>query len=193
MLLLDLQKAFDTVNHAILLSKLRSIGSDTRTVEWFRSYLTGRTQITDINGTISSETIITCGAPQGSILGPLLFNLYINDMQNSVSCKLMLYADDSILLVPGNNVTYISNSLQLQLGLIRDWLSINKLSLHIGKTQSILFGTKRKLNNCEKLNVICDGNLIESKTNVKYLGLIIDETLSGTAIALNIIAKNNQT
>ena len=86
-------------------------------------------------------------------------NLYINDMQNSVSCKLMLYADDSILLVPGNNVTYISNSLQLQLGLIRDWLAINKLSLHIGKTESILFGTKRKLNNCEKLNVICDGNL----------------------------------
>ena len=150
--------------------------------------MTERTQVTDINGTISSATIITCGVPQGSILGPLLFNLYINDMHNSVSCKLMLYADDSILLVPGN----ISNSLQLQLGLIGDWLSINKLSLHIGKTESILFGTKRKLNNCEKLNVSCDGNLIESKTNVKYLGLIIDETLSGTAIALNIIAKNNQ-
>ena len=79
--------------------------------------------------------------PQGSIIGPLLFNIYINDMQNSVSCKLMLHADDSILLVPINNVTYISNSLQLQLGLIRDWLSINKLSLHIGKTESILFGT----------------------------------------------------
>ena len=89
-------------------------------------------------------------------------------------------------------MTYISNSLQLQLGLIIDWLSINQLSLHIGKTESILFGTKRKLNNCAKLNVICDGNLIESKTNVKYIGLIIDETLSGTAIALNIIAKNNQ-
>ena len=126
MLLLYLQKAFDTVNHDILLSKLRSIGSDTRTVEWFRSYLTKRTHVTDINGTISSETIITCGVPQGSIFGPLLFNLYINDMQNSVSCKLMLYADDSILLVPGNNATYISNSLQLLLGLIRDWLSINK-------------------------------------------------------------------
>ena len=112
-------------------------------------------------------TIITCGVPQGSILGPLSINLYINDMQNSVSCQLMLYADDSILLVPGNNVTYISNSLQLQLGLIRDWLSINKLSLHIGKTESILVGSKRKLNNCEKLNVICDGNLIESKINVK--------------------------
>ena len=67
MLLLDLQKAFDTVNHDILLSKLRSIGSDTRTVEWFRSYLTEIMQVTDINGTISSETIITCGVPQGSI------------------------------------------------------------------------------------------------------------------------------
>ena len=72
MLLLYQQKAFSTINHDILLSKLRSIGSDTRTVEWFRSYLTKRTQVTDINGTISSETIITRGVPQGSIFGPLL-------------------------------------------------------------------------------------------------------------------------
>ena len=94
MVLLDLQKAFDTVDHTILLNKLKWLGADDLTVQWFRCYLTGRTQVTDIGGTMSEPKGVTCGVPQGSILGPLLFLLYVNDMESAVRCTLLLYADD---------------------------------------------------------------------------------------------------
>ena len=94
MVLLDLQKAFDTVDHAILLKKLSGVGVTELSICWFRSYLTGRVQDTDVESTLSVAKGITCGVPQGSILGPLLFLLYINDMSAAVKCKLLLYADD---------------------------------------------------------------------------------------------------
>ena len=103
MVMLDLQKAFDTVNHSILLDKLRAIGFDDTSLGWMSSYLEGREQMVDINGTMSSPLPVNCGVPQGSILGPLLFLLYINDMQTACSCKLFLFADDSALLISGDD------------------------------------------------------------------------------------------
>ena len=100
MVLIDLQKAFDTVDHSITMHKLQALGADKATIEWFKSYLTGREQIVDVNGTHSTPQKINCGVPQGSILGPLLFLCYVNDMQRAVNCKLLLYADDSALIVP---------------------------------------------------------------------------------------------
>ena len=88
--MLDLQKAFDTVNHTILLKKLKWVGADDLTVQWFISYLTGRTQVTDIGGTMSEPKGVTCGVPHVSILGPLLFLLYVNDMASALSCKMLL-------------------------------------------------------------------------------------------------------
>ena len=137
MVLLDLQKAFDTVDHTILLNKLKWLGADDLTVQWFRSYLTGRTQITDIGGTMSEPKGVTCGVPQGSILGPLLFLLYVNDMAYAVRCKLLLYADDSALIASGKNVADIESTLSSELEYVSNWLIDNKLSLHLGKTQSI--------------------------------------------------------
>ena len=80
------------------MKKLSSVGVDELSIRWLRSYLTGRVQVTDIDGTMSVAKGITCGVPQGSILGPLLFLLYINHMSAAVKCKLLLYADDSVLL-----------------------------------------------------------------------------------------------
>ena len=191
MVLLDLQKAFDTVNHTILWNKLKWLGAHDLTIQWFRSYLTGRTQVTDIVGTMSEPKGVTCGVPQGSILGPLLFLLYINDMASAVRCKLLLYADDSALIASGKNVADIESMLNPELDYVSNWPIDNKLSLHLGKTQSILFGTKRRLNTGAKLNVICNGYVIESKSNITYLGVTPDQFLSGEIIASNILFKNS--
>ena len=92
--MIDLQKAFDTVNHAIMSDKLGAIGCDDWSVNWFNSYLSNRSQFIDIKGTLSDRGEVTCVVPQGSILGPLLFFIYVNDMESAVDCDLLLYADD---------------------------------------------------------------------------------------------------
>ena len=97
---------------------------------------------------------ITCGMPQGSILGPLLFLLYINDMSTAVKCKLLLYANDSVLLVSGKDLVEIEATLSSELESMNDWLINNKLSLLLGKTQSFVFGTRKKLCKCNTLNIL---------------------------------------
>ena len=169
MVLLDLKKAFDTVDHQILCKKLEFMGVGN--INWFLSYLTQREQTITVNGTNSSPGIITCGVPQGSILGPLLFLCYINDMPVSIRCKLMLYADDSALLVSGKNPDEISQTLSNELESCRKWLIDNKLALHLGKTESILFGSKNNLKKVDNFQVICNNEAITNVTCIKYLGL----------------------
>jgi len=190
-ILLDLQKAFDTVEHNILLTKLKAIGADNSAVKWFASYLGNRKQFVQIGDTTSSKETITCGVPQGSILGPLLFNIYVNDMSNAVNCELCLYADDSMLLVSGNNVKEIETTLETEMKNISKWLESNKLSLHLGKTESILFGSKSKLKKMSKLNISCNDVQLESKSSVKYLGATIDQNMSGKSMGTNIVQKVN--
>ena len=92
---------------------------------------------------MSETQTVTCGVPQGSILGPLLFLCYVNDMPISVQCKLLLYADDSALLVEGKDPNLIAETLSNELNSCRHWLIDNKLSLHLGKTEAILYGSKK--------------------------------------------------
>ena len=96
MVMIDLQKAFDTGDHSILENKLKAIGLDGNAIAWFDAYLTNRMQVTDVGGIISDPRVVPCGVPHGSILRPLLFLIYVNDMEASVSCKIILYADDSV-------------------------------------------------------------------------------------------------
>ena len=191
MLLLDLQKAFDTVDHSILLMKLEALGLNNSAVSWFASYLTDRHQLVDVSGTFSSSAPISCGVPQGSILGPLLFLVYVNDMSAVVKHKLLLYADDSAILVTGKNKESIENMLSSELDRVSDWLICNKLSLHLGKTESILFGSKVKVKSLPGLSVKCKGHYIQPKESVKYLGATIDQSLSFESMALSVIQKVN--
>ncbi len=190
MVLIDLQKAFDTVDHVILLNKLKALGISS--VDWFKSYLCDRTQIVNVNQVDSAPCVISCGVPQGSILGPLLFLCYVNDMPISVECKLLLYADDSALLVSGKDPKLIAEKLSIELESCRQWMVDNKLSLHVGKTEAILFGTQRKLKLVNQdFSIVCNGIAISTSTSVKYLGVTLDNTLSGDSIASNIIKKAN--
>ena len=182
MVLLDLKKAFDTVDHGVLLMKLEATGLDADGLRWFQSYLSGRTQLVGIHGTCSSFANVTCGVPQGSILGHLLFLIYVNDMAGAINENILLYADDTGILVSDKHVNAIEAILGTALETISVWLIDNKLSLHLGKTVYSV-GTKRKLSNCRNLNVSCNGINIESKTSVKYLGDSIDNCLSGDSMA----------
>ena len=103
-------------------------------------------------------------------------------MPSAVSCKLLLYADDSALIVTGKDVSVIQQTLSSEIESVREWLIDNKLSLHLGKTESILFGSKRRLHNKSTMGVACANNVINSKTCVKYIGLEIDQDLSGRFI-----------
>ena len=188
---IDLQKAFDTVNHKILLSKLQALGLDQVAIKWFASYLEDRQQIVQIGDTHSDSCSIKCGVPQGSILGPLLFLIYVNDMRAAVSCKLLLYADDSALLTSGKDVSEIEGVLSRELESLGEWLEENRLSLHLGKTQSILFGSKKRLRTSNKLHVVCNDSDIEPDVEVTYLGVNLDQSLSGSSIVNKIVTKCN--
>jgi hypothetical protein len=189
MVMLDLQKAFDTVDHGILLTKLRAMGVQSNSVKWFQSYLSNRSQFVEIGGIQSGSNQINCGVPQGSILGPLLFLAYVNDMSAAVNCKLLLYADDSALMVSNKDIGFIQSSLSQELESVSKWLIDNKLSLHLGKTESILFGTKRKLKQTSKLDIRCNGSKILSKSSVKYLGVDLDQSLNGEITGNKILKK----
>ena len=188
---IDLQKAFDTVNHKILLSKLQALGLDQVAIKWFASYLEDRQQIVQIGDTHSDSCSIKCGVPQRSILGPLLFLIYVNDMRAAVSCRLLLYADDSALLTSGKDVSEIEGVLSRELESLSEWLEENRLSLHLGKTQSILFGSKKRLRTSNKLHVVCNGSDIEPDVEVTYLGVNLDQSLSGSSIVNKIVTKCN--
>ena len=175
MVLIDLRKAFDTVDEDILLQKLSAMG--VTSIDWFRSYLKDREQCTQVDGINSSFLEVTCGVPQGSILGPTLFLCYVNDMSSSLQCRLSLYADDSALIFSGKNATDIANFLSTEISSCQKWLIDNRLSLHVGKTECVIFGTRKRLKKVGDFTVTCDGETVQRVTSVKYLGVILDQYL----------------
>ena len=192
-MLIDLQKAFDTINHNILLEKLKEISFSDESVNWSHSYLTDRAFLVGIENKYSSISKILCGVPQGSILGLLLFLIYVNDMKQVVSSDLLLYADDSCLVFQHKHVTETETHFNNNFSKLCEWFLDNKLSIHFGddKTKSILFGTKRKLRKVGKLNITCQGIDIKQSSQVTYLGCILDETMSGEPMAYKTIKKIN--
>jgi hypothetical protein len=183
---LDVQKAFDCVNHVILCKKLELLGIDSA---WFKSYLSSRTQVVVVDGVHSEVAEVKCGVPQGSLLGPLLYLCYCNDMHMATNCKLILYADDSALLFSHKDPKVIEKFLSEELTSVNQWLVENKLCLHPGKCEAILFASQRK---CRKSTGFCvkfNNTDIHGANSVKYLGSVIERNLSGKECVQAIIRK----
>ena len=180
-----MRKAFDTVDHGILINKLHAIGVSS--TAWFKSYLTERKQCVEVGSVFSEFLPVSCGVPQGSILGPQLFLIYINDMNISLNCKLSLYADDSALIYSHRDFVEIGTYLSQELAKCKLWLVDNKLSLHIGKTECLLFGTSRRLQGASDFQVKCEEKVIDRVSCVKYLGIHLDACLNGSVHAHNLL------
>ena len=177
----DFQKAFDTVNHEILVWKLNHYGIRGTANDWFSSYLSNRSQYVSILGYKSSTLTVKHGVPQGSVLGPLLFLLYINDLHKAINhSKVYHFADDTNLLNINESPSKLQKQLNRDLKLLYDWLLANKISLNCTKTEAIIFhkpGQKPSYNFKIKLN----GHRIRPAESIKYLGIYLDSTLSGKA------------
>ena len=174
---LDLQKAFDTVNHEILLYKIYHYGIRGITYNWFVSYLANRHQFTSVDNVHSGLLKVTCGVPQGSVLGPLLFLLYINDIEHAVP-GVKLFADDTNLFLSCKDIVSLNLDANACMKRLNEWFLANKLSLNLDKTCYMLFPA---LKNASKFSLDLNGMKIKYVNSCKYLGVIIDDELLWTA------------
>ena len=175
---IDLQKAFDTVNHKILLSKLEHYGVRGCALEWFRSYLSDRKQYVSVNGSNSNLLSIACGVPQGSVLGPLLFLIYINDLpSSSKKLNFYLFADDTNIYCESSDLSNLIKIVNRELRSVKKWLDANKLSLNIDKTNYIIFHSSSSSVPSDAVVKIGKKHIKRVKF-VKFLGLLLDEHLS---------------
>ena len=175
---LDLSKEFDTISHKILIKKLEYYGIRGISQQWFEHYLMNRKQIVKYNQVRSKEMAITSGVPQGSILGPLLFLSYINDIQHcSKIVSFILFADDTTISYSNSCLKTLNKIMQIEINKIADRLNINKLFINTSKTKLILF---RSCNKKQRHNItisINDENIKQVK-NTTFLGIVIDECLT---------------
>ena len=174
---IDLKKAFDTVNHSVIIEKLNHYGVRGVAENWIKSYLSGRNQFVKL-GECSSDVIqISCGVPQGSVLGPKLFILYINDICNvSKLLKFILFADDTNILYSDLNIHNLISIINHELDKLYTWFSVNKLSLNASKTNYMIFG-KRKIN-CDVDIKINNNQITRVNIMTTFLGIMIDEQLN---------------
>ena len=170
-LFLDLRKAFDTVNHHIMLCKLSQLNMSPEVIHWFKSYLCNRYQLTRANSTYSDILPVTCGVPQGSILGPLMFILYINSLPDAMlNADVFLYADDTAIVCSGTDEQEIVTEMKRQLNCASVWLKDHRLSLNLGKTKGMFFGTAPRLRNFDTNHMMFNEERIVFVDDFKYLG-----------------------
>ena len=177
---IDLKKAFDTVDHHILLRKLQHYGIHGVALDWFSSYLTNRQQFVKLDDTNSMIMSLACGVPQGSVLGPILFLLFINDMPESISLRTLLFADDTTYQGRNKDPLVLQVQINSQLDIANTWFCCNKLSLNISKTRYMVF-TPPSANKTVTFDIRIGDSQIERISNLskikayKFVGLWIVE------------------
>ena len=181
---LDLKKAFDTVSHEILLNKLNRIGLDENSILWFDSYLKNRKQSTVSNNGYSTELPVIYGVPQGSVLGPTLFTIYINDLIDHVQSRINFYADDTIIYDVDPDVV------QRDLTSIYNWCNINLLTINCKKSQWMKTDIISKRNDDDITFTLGDTPL-EKVSEYKYLGMTVDSLLTFQSYRETLINRVN--
>ena len=189
-LFMDLSKAFDTIDHHILLNKLEYYGVRGIALQWFCSYLHQRKQYVMVNGVKSSIQCNNCGVPQGSVLGPLLFLIYINDIVNSSKLfRFSLFADDTVATLSGKNLQTLVSSVNREISNVSLWFKVNKLSLNLSKTNYIIFRTRKRRVPTNLPEILIDDAIINKVDNVKFLGVTINEYLDWST-HISVISKS---
>ena len=193
---IDYSRAFDTINHVILCKKLDLYGLDNASLKWFHSYLSDRLQLVKVNSHLSSHEVVKMGVPQGSILGPFLFIVYVNDLLyeiNSKNVHMLLYADDTILYTSSDNLPDAVKENQTALDEVSTWCSLNRLSMNIKKTKHMIVPSNRE--DCYDLDltrrVQVNGERLENVHSYNYLGVVVDDRLSFTDFVDHKYAKAN--
>ena len=183
---LDLSKAFDTVNHDILLRKLHHLGLRGITYNWFRSYLSDRVSYVSVSKVNSTTRTTQIGVPQGSNLGPLLFLLYVNDMRSSTEgLKLINFADDTTVYMSNSNIDTLYVRLSDELARIGQWLQVNRLSLNIDKTNYMIVTNRKFISRAVQLS----GKNVKIADHIFFLGVYVDKSLSFKKHAQNLVKK----
>ena len=186
---LDFRKAFDTLNHEILLNKLTHYGVRDQAVDWFQSFLSHRVQYASVSGFDSEPSLVTHGIPQGSVLGPLLFIIFINDLHKSVKhSQILHFADDTNLPYSSKSIKKIIEHINHGLSLVVQWLRSNKISWNAEKTEILIFRSKRK-QITKYLNFRISGHKINVSNKVKYLGIQMEQHLDWIVHVKNVIPK----
>ena len=184
----DLKKAFDTIDHEILLAKLNFYGLEEKELNWFKSYLQNRRQYCKVNGKVSKTEVVNRGVPQGSCLGPLLFLVYINDLPDCLEkSNVSMYADDTCLYHSIDSVDAMNQAINADLIALKGWLGGNELSLNVAKTEAMIIGSNKELRKIDtpdapKPQFRIGSEEVKLVSDVKYPGVQVDQELNGRII-----------